>query len=178
MTSTTRDQEEEDDRGQEGREKEEAARATAVTAKSEEEDTATTQTHQHQQTTTTTQEKKEEETLTIAALDGMDAKDWAGARDRLVAALAVDGQFVPAVLLIRALRLARPSVFKQGDITIKEAERRIRGTSTEAKKRGKRFVESLASSSPSQPSSTSGSRMFLMGHWNDWIEGDLAEAVK
>jgi TPR repeat protein len=129
-------------------------------------------------TTTTTQEKKEEETQTHAALDGMDAKDWAGVRDRLVAVLAVDGLFVPALLLIRALRLARPSVFKQGDITDDEATRRIRGTSTEAKERGKRFVESLASTSPSQSSSTSGSRMFLAGHWNYWIEMDHVKAVK
>jgi TPR repeat protein len=117
--------------------------------------------------------------MTHAALNGMDAKDWAGVRDRLVAALAVDGQFVPAVLLIRALRFARPSVFKQGDITDDEAKRRIEGASTEAKEHGKRFVELLASStSPSQPSSTSGSRMLLMGCWNDWIEMDHDEAVK
>jgi hypothetical protein len=61
------------------------------------------------------------EKMTHAALDGMDAKDWTGARDWLVAALAVDGQFVPALMLIRALRYAWPSVFKQGDITINEA---------------------------------------------------------
>jgi hypothetical protein len=102
----------------------------------------------------------EPEKMTLAALYGMDAKDWEGAHDQLVAALAVDGQFVPALLLIRALRLARPSVFKQGDITDDEAMRRIEGTSTEAKEHGKRFVESLASTTPSQPSSTSGSRMF------------------
>jgi hypothetical protein len=104
--------------------------------------------------------------MTLAALGVMDAKDWAGAHDRLVA-LTKDGQFVPALLLIRALRLARPSVFKQGDITLDEATRRIEGTSIEAKERGKRFVESLASSSPSQPSLTSGSRMFLVGLWRD-----------
>jgi hypothetical protein len=108
----------------------------------------------------------------------MDAKDWAGVRDRPVAALAVDGLFVPALLLIRALRLARPSMFKQGDITDDDAERRVEGTSIEAKKHDKRFVESLASSPPSQPSSTSGSRMFLVGHWKHWIEKDLVEAVK
>jgi hypothetical protein len=60
-------------------------------------------------------------------------------------------------------------VFKQGDITIDEAKRRIEGTSTEEKERGKRFVESLASTSPSQPPSISGSRMFLVGNWKDWI---------
>jgi hypothetical protein len=69
-------------------------------------------------------------------------------------------------------------VFKQGDITLDEAKKRIEGTSTEAKERGKRFVESLASTTPTQPSSTSGSRMFLMGLWNHWIEKDPAEAVK
>jgi hypothetical protein len=121
---------------------------------------------------------QEKETQTLAALDGMDVKDWAGVRDRLVAALAVDGQFVPALMLIRALRFARPSVFKQGDITDDEAKRRIEGTSTEAKEHGKRFVESLASSPPSQPSSTSGSCMFLVGLWNYWIEMDHVEAVK
>jgi hypothetical protein len=33
----------------------------------------------------------------------MDVKDWAGVRDRFVTVLAVDGQFVPALLLIRSL---------------------------------------------------------------------------
>jgi hypothetical protein len=65
------------------------------------------------------------EKLTLAALDGMDAKDWAGVRDRLVAALAADDWFVPALLLIRALQQARPSVFQQGDITLEEATGRI-----------------------------------------------------
>jgi hypothetical protein len=110
----------------------------------------------------------------LTALDGMDVKDWAGARDRLVDALALDDQFVSALLLIRTLRLARPSVFKQGDITIDEVKKRIEGTSAEAKERSKRFVESLASS---QTSLTSGSRMFLVGLWNDWIEMDPIEAV-
>jgi TPR repeat protein len=88
----------------------------------------------------------------------------------------VDGQFVPALLmLVRALLRARPSVFKQGDITIDEALMRIEGTSTEAKERGKRFVESLASP---QPPSTSGSRMFLVGYWSYEIEKDPVEAVK
>jgi TPR repeat protein len=105
--------------------------------------------------------------MTLAVLDGMDAKDWAGVHDRLAAALAVDGWFVPALMLIRALRSARPSVFKQGDITIEEATMRIWGASTEAKERGKRFVESLGSP---QSSSTSGSRMFLMGFWDYWLE--------
>jgi hypothetical protein len=94
--------------------------------------------------------------MTLTALNGMDTKDWAGARDWLVAALAVDDQFVPAVMLFRALRLARPSVFKQGDITINEALVRIEGASVKAKERGKRFVESLISS-PSL--TTSESRM-------------------
>jgi TPR repeat protein len=117
-----------------------------------------------------------EETLTIAALDEMDAKDWAGVRDRLVAALAVDGLFVPALLLIRSLRFAIPSVFKQGDITVDEALGRIKGASTEAKRRGKRFVESLTPSSSSP--STLGSRLLLVGHWNCWIERDRTEAAR
>jgi hypothetical protein len=115
------------------------------------------------------------ERMTHAALDGMDVKDWAGARDRLVDALAVDGQFVPALLVIRALRLTRPSVFKQGDIMINEAMKRILGTSTEANERSKRFVESLAST---QSSSTSGSRKFLVGNWKDRIEMDHTKAMK
>jgi hypothetical protein len=95
-----------------------------------------------------------------------------------VAALAVDGLFVPALLLIRALRLARPLMFKQGDITVEQATGRIEGAPTEAKERGEEFVESLAPSSQSQPSSTSGSRMFLAGLWKRWIEVDLEEAVR
>jgi hypothetical protein len=101
----------------------------------------------------------------------MDAKDWAGVRDRLVAALAVDGQFVPAVLLFKTFRSARPSIFKQGDITIDEATKRIGAASVPMKERGKRFVESLVSS-------TSGSRMVLVGYWKDAIEKDYVEAAK
>jgi TPR repeat protein len=114
-------------------------------------------------------------TETIAALERMDAMDWAGARDRLVAALAADDQFVPALVLIRALRSVRPLVFKQGDITEDEACERIKDTSTDAKERGKRFVELMASS---LTSSTSRACMLLVGLWNHWIEKNHTEAVK
>jgi hypothetical protein len=89
-----------------------------------------------------------------------------------VAALAVDGQFVPALLLIRSLRFIRPQVFQQGDITIDEAMKRSKGASTEAKEHGKGFVESLASSS------TSGSRLFLTAYWKYWIDRNYPEAVR
>jgi hypothetical protein len=91
-----------------------------------------------------------------------------------VAALAADGRFVPALVLIRSLWITISSVLRQGDITIDEALMRIKNAPAEAKERGKEFV--IALNSP--PSPTSGSRVFLAGNWNYLIEKNPAEAVK
>jgi TPR repeat protein len=75
-------------------------------------------------------------------------------------------------MLVVDLWVAKPSVFQQGDITVDEALRRIHGASAEAKERGRRFVESLTSTSSSE------SRQTLMGNWEKLIKKSRVEALK
>lgn len=146
------------------------------------------------------------EGLTTEAIEAMDGKRWAVARDKVAAALAVDAQFAPALLLTRALRWvsagAGAGAGKAGDIGWEEALKRAQGVGAEKRERGKRFCEKLVSagtdaspsptstpsSSPPPPSSpsstptktkkTSGMRHFVAGYWADRMEGRWEEAAR
>lgn len=114
-----------------------------------------------------------DEKLTEEALDAIDEKNLAVARDRLVAALAINPFFVPALLLHRAVHRSSPLVFKSDDIGVDDALRLAREAPAEKRGQGKKFVERLAG-----PPCKSGSRLFLSGYLKDLIEGEYAEAVK
>lgn len=114
-----------------------------------------------------------EEARTLEALDGMDGKKWADVRDRLMVALTVDPFFVPALILVRAIRQSMPLVFKQGDITPEAAIERAKAAAPEKRESGKQFCRRLLSCAEE-----SGSRQFLAGKWQRLIEGNHEEAAK
>jgi tetratricopeptide (TPR) repeat protein len=109
-----------------------------------------------------------EERMALEALDAMNEGRLTEARDRAVAALAIDAAFVPALLLLRAIRLHRPLVFKPGDVTVSHALERAKSAPAPAKHHGRRFLEQHSS----------GARLFLLAYFAEKVDCNVSEAVR
>ena len=105
------------------------------------------------------------------ALRSAERKQWKEAREQLLEALNIESEFIPALLLIRTVRLISPSIFKTTDISEESALERAKKIEGKKKEESVIFVNSLAS-----PKSTSWQNL-LVGLWQDHIEKNLAQAV-
>ena len=105
------------------------------------------------------------------ALRSAERKQWKEAREQLLEALNIESEFIPALLLIRAVRRISPSIFKTTDISEESALERAKKIEGKKKEESGIFVKSLAS-----PKSTSWQNL-LVGLWQDFIEKNFAQAV-
>jgi hypothetical protein len=118
----------------------------------------------------------DEERRTVAAIDALDAKRPADARDNAMAAIRLNPNFVPALLVLSVLRTSHPSLFRQGDPTVKECIVRARAVQEPHKTRADTFCTSLLAAG--QPAKRTGSRLLVAGMWLLAIQGSTPDAVR